>query len=612
MSTQELTNKFVPTNYLQTLLQPTVELDSKPAAPHSFSATDVLPSGSLLSINPPNLGQDQYMQLSENNYLHSNIGNKRDLSYIQQRWVYYQAANRGHVPTLIVRSKKGQKVVKIVDWVTYVLYHCKKIDDLPIGKPSNTNVSTKTAVNNFNHFWNNVVLDPSQQASFYTLRYSFEDDHIGIMCLCSMSHPERALTLAHYANKSTKLKSNDACSGGSKNNYLHSIQRFLKCYEHFYELTTYYDTAKWSWNTSSQYELVRETLSNTTIFIDSKKTAAQREGPNKSAYMTDEEFCKLNAFTYRRAQSFKHTNYPQYLSVMQHWCMQIFLVFACNRGGADELEKILKEEIQPVPGSDCKMTYEPLVGIKNTGVDAHYNLVTKDKQEIVSKEFFDFVIEMKTKSHSAKDFYGGDRLFHIPSASATPQSKLLFQRKVQGYHFARDAVKFYAEKLHEQDASFPLKGFKNGSIRKCHTYILNMAHLPASVQRRSLGHRQGSNYWANTYNNPNDPNIREMVAQTIATKIALPLPTTSPKGTPNRFEPPVTRSATKRSGSDVGTPQKSKRSLQDSLDKPDAVYQSGTVSFQPENQPAFQLPLPSGTQGQIVMPGGITITFSVK
>ena len=152
MSTQELTNKFVPTNYLQTLLQPTVELDSKPAAPHSFSATDVLPSGSLLSINPPNLGQDQYMQLSENNYLHSNIGNKRDLSYIQQCWVYYQTANRGHIPTLIVRSKKGQKVVKIVDWVTYVLYHCKKIDNLPIGKPSNTNVSTKTAVNNFNNF----------------------------------------------------------------------------------------------------------------------------------------------------------------------------------------------------------------------------------------------------------------------------------------------------------------------------------------------------------------------------------------------------------------------------------------------------------------------------
>ena len=35
------------------------------------------------------------------------------------------------------------------------------------------------------------------------------------------------------------------------------------------------------------------------------------------------------------------------------------------------------------------MTYERLVGIKNTGVDACYNLVTKDKQEIVCKEFFE-------------------------------------------------------------------------------------------------------------------------------------------------------------------------------------------------------------------------------
>ena len=119
----------------------------------------------------------------------------------------------------------------------------------------------------------------------------------GIMCLCSMSHPERALTLAHYANKSTKLRSMDTCSGGSKNNYLHSVQRFLKCYKHFYDLTVYYDTATWSWNTSAQYEIVRDTLANTTILVDSKKTKEERQGPNKSAYMTDEQFAYLNAFT---------------------------------------------------------------------------------------------------------------------------------------------------------------------------------------------------------------------------------------------------------------------------------------------------------------------------
>ena len=143
----------------------------------------------------------------------------------------------------------------------------------------------------------------------------------------------------------------DTCSGGSKNNYLHSVQRFLKCYEHFYDLTVYYDTATWSWNTSAQYEIVRDTLANTTILVDSKKTEEERQGPNKSAYMTDEQFAYLNAFTFRRALSFKETNYAQYLSVMQHWCMQIILVFACTRV-ADELEKLLKEQFGIAPSSD--------------------------------------------------------------------------------------------------------------------------------------------------------------------------------------------------------------------------------------------------------------------
>ena len=161
--------------------------------------------------------------------------------------------------------------------------------------------------------------------------------------------------------------------------------------------------------------------------------------------------------------------------------MQIILLFACTP--ECKLEKLLKEEFTPVPGSDNKVTYESLVGHKNTTVDAHYNLVTKDKQIIVSKHFFDFLREMQTKSHTASDFSGGDRLFHIPSQNASPRSIILFQKKVQGYHFARQAVKFYAEKLHDADPSFPkpFPGFKNGSLRKCHTYILN---------------KQGSNYWA--------------------------------------------------------------------------------------------------------------------
>ena len=97
MSTQEISNKLIPQNYLHALLQPDIVADSKLPALNVPSA-DLLPSGSVLSVNPPNLNQVTYQTISEANYLHSNTHKKRDLSYILQRWVYYQAANRGHVP----------------------------------------------------------------------------------------------------------------------------------------------------------------------------------------------------------------------------------------------------------------------------------------------------------------------------------------------------------------------------------------------------------------------------------------------------------------------------------------------------------------------------------
>ena len=145
----------------------------------------------------------------------------------------------------MVRSKRVSKLVKISDWIPFVLYHCKQVDELLLVKPTNTNVSTKTAANNFNHFWD-VVLDPLTHRTFYMLRYSFDDQHIGIMRLCSMCHPERALILAHHANKSTQLKSINCCFQGSNKNNLHCICRFLKSHKHCYDLTIYSNTPTWS------------------------------------------------------------------------------------------------------------------------------------------------------------------------------------------------------------------------------------------------------------------------------------------------------------------------------------------------------------------------------
>ena len=94
MTTQDITNKAVQVNYLQNLLQPTVDVNTKLPAQSNFSETDLLPAGALLSVNPPNLGHDNYMKISEANYLHSNTDEHRDLSHILGRWVIYQAARR--------------------------------------------------------------------------------------------------------------------------------------------------------------------------------------------------------------------------------------------------------------------------------------------------------------------------------------------------------------------------------------------------------------------------------------------------------------------------------------------------------------------------------------
>ena len=78
----------------------------------------------------------------------------------------------------------------------------------------------------------------------------------------------------------------------------------------------------------------------------------------------------------------------------------------------------------------------------------------------------------------------------------------------------------YATMLQKIDPTFPKGDYKNHSVRKCHTYILNHSLLPASVQQRSLGHAPGksSEYWRNTYNDPHDPLVREQVAAAVAQK----------------------------------------------------------------------------------------------
>ena len=596
LSTQEH-QKIIPKNYLQRQLIPSGNLkdDGLPAPVQNSS---LLPQDALLCVYPPNATRQSYFQGAERAYLHSSPEFKRDLSYLKQRWVFFQAANRGHVPTLVVRSKKGSKTVKITNWVEFVLYNSKKVDDLPTGIPENTGTSTTTSVNNFNFFGEHVVLDPEVQKQFRSLKLSFENEDLGIMCLCSMTHPERALSMAHYADKQTKLSSPDPCSGSSKYNYLHGIQRFLKCYEKFYDVKDLYDTDNWSWKSSHQYSIVRDTLLATTIVQQSRVPAEQRD--HASYHLSEAEFGKLNAFTYLRAQSFRDTNFAQYLAVMQHWWVQIFLVFCCPRGG-EESVYLRKGDFTVYPPD--RLVYEPLMTLKNTTVDSHYNLVTKKPMEIISKEAVELFYIFTHKCH--QDFPDSDRLFHRPSGKATPSSRFYFEHKVQGEHFILKAVSFYAKKLQEFDADFPdHPKITNGSVRKCHSYILNTSNLPASVQQRSLGHHSSSSnqYWANNYLDPKDKNIRQQVAQTVAGRISNVFPTNSKPltfpGTPPQVEP--------------RTPSGTKRPLTQSPNH-SIPYRSGTIKLDPINSSDedFSMDLPRGARVVISLPGGIQMKFKI-
>ena len=228
---------------------------------------------------------------------------------------------------------------------------------------------------------------------------------------------------------------------------------------------------------------------------------------------------------------------------------------------------------------------------------------SKKPMEIISKEAVELFYIFTHKCH--QDFPDSDRLFHRPSGKATPSSRFYFEHKVQGEHFILKAVSFYAKKLQEFDADFPdHPKITNGSVRKCHSYILNTSNLPASVQQRSLGHHSSSSnqYWANNYLDPKDKNIRQQVAQTVAGRISNVFPTNSKPltfpGTPPQVEP--------------RTPSGTKRPLTQSPNH-SIPYRSGTIKLDPINSSDedFSMDLPRGARVVISLPGGIQMKFKI-
>ena len=119
--------------------------------------------------------------------------------------------------------------------------------------------------------------------------------------------------------------------------------------------------------------------------------------------LSSTDFAKLNAFTFLWANSFRDSNFPQYLSIMQHWFMQIFLVFCCPRRGEETVYLRKRDFTVYLPNH---LIYEP------------------NETEIISHEAVEMFLIFTRKCH--EDFAEYDRLFHRPSPKATPSSRFSF------------------------------------------------------------------------------------------------------------------------------------------------------------------------------------------
>ena len=90
------------------------------------------------------------------------------------------------------------------------LYEClvKKsttLDDLNVGcKADKTYTTTYTAIRSFNFFWLNHSFNERTEPALYAIRYKYGDMLDGFQALCTSSHQERNIILAHYVTKMVK------------------------------------------------------------------------------------------------------------------------------------------------------------------------------------------------------------------------------------------------------------------------------------------------------------------------------------------------------------------------------------------------------------------------
>jgi hypothetical protein len=215
------------------------------------------------------------------------------------------------------------------------------LDDLVGGSAQDATYNhTRTAIRSFNFFWQHHPFNESTEPSLYGLKSKYGDFFDGFQALCTASHSERNIMLAHFVTKMIKRIDTDDSGvtfvkGRTKHGYLNSLQRGMHLYEHEHQLTEQY--GDWTWTKSPFYAKTKAQLQEITVC---NEIAVSPSKLDKSAdYLTDEQFDALHEHTWKLGEDL-NLPFSQRILHKQAYFIQGTALFECLRG-RDEIANCL-------------------------------------------------------------------------------------------------------------------------------------------------------------------------------------------------------------------------------------------------------------------------------
>ena len=373
------------------------------------------------------------------------------------------------------------------------------LDDLKVGpKADKTYDSSRTAIRSFNFWWKSHNFNIELEPTLYNIRAKYGDMLDGFQALCTASHQERNVMLAHYVTKMIKrveVKEGevDFVLGRTKRIYLNGLQRGMHMYEHEHELTLVY--GDWTWTKSKFYTTTKAMLKKVTT---EREVAVSPSKLDKSAdYMTDEQFDALHEFTWNLSEN-PALPFSKQLAHKQAHFIQGLCKFECLRGRDDLANCMVKEfvicEDQEDNSNTNTLQHDEILfqmkrDHKSMKLGSDFSVNHKESLLLKGTRYKKTLTEiLRSPRPTNLACHLMERIFLKPKSGVVRTSTCYWQAKVQGKTFCEKVVSGYVKLLEEQKHPLFMSNerFTNSSIRKYHVSKLDKSGAPVTVQQASL------------------------------------------------------------------------------------------------------------------------------